>query len=155
MGHSLMHVVNTSVCVSYKCVCAPSPQLRTLSSRLLRNTYRHPFLVLLNFVATLSAAIAVGLIFRNSGQCSSTGHGCTHTHTCIHTCTCIILYIQHCIIHIIILYVHYMRMTLYSTFYTLMYHQIGDPFQTTDQRQIEYVLPGLHMPICICLLYFL
>ncbi|KAF5834484.1 hypothetical protein DUNSADRAFT_8809 [Dunaliella salina] len=42
-------------------------QLGALSTRLLRNTYRHPFLVLLNFVASLCAAIAVGLIFRNAG----------------------------------------------------------------------------------------
>jgi len=44
-----------------------TPQLRALSARLLRNTYRHPFLVLLNFVASLCAAIAIGLIFRDSG----------------------------------------------------------------------------------------
>lgn len=42
-------------------------QLGALSGRLLRNTYRHPFLVTLNFVATLCAAIAMGLIFRDSG----------------------------------------------------------------------------------------
>jgi len=42
-------------------------QLGTLSTRLLRNTYRHPFLVLLNFVASLCAAIAIGLIFRDAG----------------------------------------------------------------------------------------
>jgi len=34
----------------------------------MRNCYRHPFLVLLNFVASLCAAIAVGLIFRDAGE---------------------------------------------------------------------------------------
>eukprot|EP00983_Pelagomonas_calceolata_P046108 1140006-Pelagomonas_calceolata.AAC.7 len=46
----------------------PFLQLGTLSTRLLRNTYRHPFLVLLNFVASLCAAIAIGLIFRDAGE---------------------------------------------------------------------------------------
>ena len=50
-------------------------QLRALSVRLLRNTYRHPFSVALNFAATLAVAVCLGLIFRNSGE-----EGNTHTH---------------------------------------------------------------------------
>ncbi len=42
-------------------------QFAALSSRLFRNTYRHPFLVTVNFTATLFAAIALGLIFYDSG----------------------------------------------------------------------------------------
>ncbi|GIL42172.1 hypothetical protein Vafri_236 [Volvox africanus] len=42
-------------------------QLRALSVRLLRNSYRHPFSVALNFVATLAVAVCLGLIFHNSG----------------------------------------------------------------------------------------
>ncbi|KAL3154966.1 hypothetical protein ABBQ38_011494 [Trebouxia sp. C0009 RCD-2024] len=42
-------------------------QLRVLSTRLMRKLYRHPFLILINFVATLVTAIALGLIFRNAG----------------------------------------------------------------------------------------
>ncbi len=44
-------------------------QLRALSSRLLRNTYRHPFSVALNFAATLAAALCLGLIFHHTGEC--------------------------------------------------------------------------------------
>ncbi|KAL6746090.1 P-loop containing nucleoside triphosphate hydrolase protein [Haematococcus lacustris] len=48
--------------------CAPfTAQFLELSGRLLRNTYRHPFLVTVNFVATLAAAVTMGLLFRNSG----------------------------------------------------------------------------------------
>jgi hypothetical protein len=43
-------------------------QLKALASRRLRNTYRHPFLIMLNFLATLVMAIALGLIFRNQGS---------------------------------------------------------------------------------------
>ena len=42
-------------------------QLRVLSTRLMRKLYRHPFLILVNFIATLVTAIALGLIFRNAG----------------------------------------------------------------------------------------
>ena len=42
-------------------------QLRALSVRLMRNAYRHPFLIALNFVATLAAAIGLALIFHNTG----------------------------------------------------------------------------------------
>jgi len=49
-------------------IIIPCLQLRALSTRLLRNTYRHPFLVLLNFVASLCAAISIGLIFRDAGE---------------------------------------------------------------------------------------
>lgn len=33
----------------------------------MRNTSRHPFLIALNFVATFAVAIALGLLFRNTG----------------------------------------------------------------------------------------
>ena len=47
---------------------APYPlQLRVLSTRLMRKLYRHPFLILVNFLATLVTAVALGLIFRNAG----------------------------------------------------------------------------------------
>ncbi|KAL0042544.1 hypothetical protein WJX79_003095 [Trebouxia sp. C0005] len=42
-------------------------QLRVLSTRLMRKLYRHPFLILVNFIATLVTAVALGLIFRNAG----------------------------------------------------------------------------------------
>eukprot|EP00798_Chlamydomonas_sp_ICE-L_P020669 gene20669-27459_t len=42
-------------------------QLTALAGRLLRNTYRHPFLVVLNFGATLAAAVGLGVFFRNAG----------------------------------------------------------------------------------------
>ena len=42
-------------------------QLRVLSTRLMRKLYRHPFLILVNFLATLVTAVALGLIFRNAG----------------------------------------------------------------------------------------
>ena len=42
-------------------------QLRALSVRLMRNAYRHPFLITLNFLATLSAAVGIALIFHNTG----------------------------------------------------------------------------------------
>ncbi|EFJ49894.1 hypothetical protein VOLCADRAFT_104135 [Volvox carteri f. nagariensis] len=46
-------------------------QLRALSVRLLRNTYRHPFSVALNFLATLAVAVCLGLIFHNAGTDTS------------------------------------------------------------------------------------
>ncbi|GFR46199.1 hypothetical protein Agub_g7730, partial [Astrephomene gubernaculifera] len=46
-------------------------QLGALSGRLMRNTYRHPFSVALNFAATLAAALCLGLIFRHSGTDTS------------------------------------------------------------------------------------
>ena len=41
-------------------------QLSVLSLRLLRNLYRHPFLIALNFAATLVTAIGLGLVFNNT-----------------------------------------------------------------------------------------
>ena len=38
-----------------------------LSVRLMRNAYRHPFLIALNFLATLAAAVGLALIFHNTG----------------------------------------------------------------------------------------
>ena len=35
--------------------------------RLMRNAYRHPFLIALNFLATLAAAVGLALIFHNTG----------------------------------------------------------------------------------------
>eukprot|EP00891_Asterochloris_glomerata_P009058 jgi/Astpho2/9058/e_gw1.00133.213.1_t len=52
---------------------APRPQgpfglqLRVLSTRIMRKLYRHPFLILVNFIATLVTAISLGLVFRNVG----------------------------------------------------------------------------------------
>ena len=42
-------------------------QLRVLCGRLLRNTYRHPFLFWLHFVATLAVALCIGAVFRRAG----------------------------------------------------------------------------------------
>ncbi len=42
-------------------------QLEVLSVRLMRNAYRHPLLVALNFAATLAAAVGLALIFHNTG----------------------------------------------------------------------------------------
>ena len=42
-------------------------QLKVLSVRLMRNAYRHPLLVALNFLATLAAAVGLALIFHNTG----------------------------------------------------------------------------------------
>ena len=42
-------------------------QLKVLSVRLMRNAYRHPFLIALNFLATLAAAVGLALIFHNTG----------------------------------------------------------------------------------------
>jgi hypothetical protein len=36
------------------------------AGRLLRNTYRHPFLVALNYAATLVVAVGLGLVFQNA-----------------------------------------------------------------------------------------
>lgn len=33
----------------------------------MRKLYRHPFLILVNFIATLVTAVALGLIFQNAG----------------------------------------------------------------------------------------
>lgn len=43
-------------------------QLTALSSRLLRNTTRHPFIIALNFTATLLLAITLAFIFYNAGE---------------------------------------------------------------------------------------
>lgn len=43
-------------------------QLTALSSRLLRNTTRHPFIIALNFTATLLLAITLAIIFYNAGE---------------------------------------------------------------------------------------
>jgi ATP-binding cassette, subfamily G (WHITE), member 2 len=42
-------------------------QLRLLSVSLLRNAYRHPFLTATSYVATLVAAVALGVAFWDSG----------------------------------------------------------------------------------------
>ena len=42
-------------------------QLRVLCGRLLRNTYRHPFLFWLHFVATLAVALCISAVFRHAG----------------------------------------------------------------------------------------
>jgi len=48
--------------------CAPfGAQFGALSRRLLRNTYRHPFLVTLNLLATLATALALGAAFWDTG----------------------------------------------------------------------------------------
>ena len=46
-------------------------QLKVLSVRLMRNAYRHPLLVALNFLATLAAAVGLALIFHNTGTDTS------------------------------------------------------------------------------------
>ena len=43
-------------------------QLRWLCSRLLRNSVRHPFLIAVNFTATLATALFLGLVFRDAGR---------------------------------------------------------------------------------------
>jgi len=42
-------------------------QLRCLSTRLMRNSYRHPFLISLNLLASLAMSVAVALIFYHTG----------------------------------------------------------------------------------------
>lgn len=41
---------------------------RCLSTRLLRNTSRHPFLIALNFVANFAVALGLGLLFHDTGR---------------------------------------------------------------------------------------
>eukprot|EP00210_Caulerpa_lentillifera_P005025 g4799.t1 len=43
-------------------------QVRCLSTRLLRNTSRHPLLIALNFVANLAVALGLGLLFHDTGR---------------------------------------------------------------------------------------
>ena len=45
-------------------------QLRLLSQRKLRNMRRHPWLVVMSFVATLAVSICLGLIYRNMDRLS-------------------------------------------------------------------------------------
>lgn len=42
-------------------------QLSCLSARLMRNAYRHPFLISLNLLASLVMAVAVAIIFYDTG----------------------------------------------------------------------------------------
>jgi hypothetical protein len=57
-----------AACWSLAAPQAPfATQLKVLSARLMRNAYRHPFLIALNFLATLAAAVGLALIFHNTG----------------------------------------------------------------------------------------